>query len=98
MSTLGVEGLRAERDATLTIAKSFTDADWNAQSDCDGWAVRDVIAHMGSILHGVVDPSVMPDMSGGTEDAMEAPVAERREWAVEDVLAEFATSSGTGAD
>ena len=44
MSTLAVEGLRAERDATLTIAKSFTDADWNAPSDCDGWAVRDVIA------------------------------------------------------
>ena len=85
MSTLAVEGLRAERDATLTIAKSFTDADWNAPSDCDGWAVRDVIAHMGSILHGVVDPSVMPDLSGGTENGMEAPVAERRGWTVDEV-------------
>jgi len=98
MSTLAVEGLRAERDAPLTIAKSFTDADWNAPSDCDGWAVRDVIAHMGSILHGVVDPSVMPDLSGGTENGMEAPVAERRGWTVDEVLAEFETYSGQVAD
>ena len=73
MSTLGVEGLRAERDATLTIMKSFTDDEWNAPSDCDGWAVRDVVAHMASVLHGVADPSMMPDMTGGTENAMEAP-------------------------
>jgi uncharacterized protein (TIGR03083 family) len=98
MSKLGVEGLRAERDATLTIAKDLTEAEWNAPSDCDGWAVRDVIAHMASILHGVVDPSVMPDLSGGTEDAMEAPVAERRAWPIEDVVAEFETYSGQVAD
>jgi uncharacterized protein (TIGR03083 family) len=98
MSTLGVEGLRAERDASLTIMKSLTDEEWNAPSDCDGWAVRDVVAHMGSVLHGVADPSVMPDMAGGTEPAMEAPVAERRAWTVEDVLAEFETYSGQIAD
>ena len=98
MSTLAVEGLRAERDATLTLAKGFTDAEWNAPSDCAGWAVRDVIAHMASILHGVADPSFMPDMSGGTESAMEPPVAERRAWSIEDVLAEFETYSGQVAD
>ena len=98
MSTLGVEGLRAERDATLTIAKSLTDDEWNAPSDCEGWAVRDVIAHMGSVLHGVADPSVMPDMSGGTEGAMEIPVAERRSWTIEDVVAEYETYSGQIAD
>ena len=98
MSTLGVEGLRAERDASLTIMKSLTDEEWNAPSDCDGWAVRDVVAHMASILHGVADPSVMPDMAGGTENAMEAPVADRRTWTVEEVLAEFETYSGQVAD
>ena len=98
MSTLGVDGLRTERDATLTITKSLTDDEWNAPSDCAGWSVRDVIAHMGSILHGVVDPSVMPDMSSGTEVSMEAPVAERRGWTVEEVLAEYETYSGQVAD
>jgi uncharacterized protein (TIGR03083 family) len=98
MSTLGVEGLRAERDATLTIAKSLTDDEWNAPSDCDGWAVRDVVAHMASVLHGVADPSVMPDLSAGTELSMEIPVAERRAWTIEDVVAEFETYSGHVAD
>jgi uncharacterized protein (TIGR03083 family) len=98
MSKLGVEGLRAERDTTLTIAKSLTDDEWNSPSDCAGWAVRDVIAHMASVLHGVVDPSMMPDLSGGTEDGMEAPVAERRAWTIEDVLAEYETYSAQVAD
>src|ERR1051326_5549892 len=98
MSTQAVEGLRAERDAPLTIAKSLTDDEWNAPSDCEGWAVRDVVAHMGSVLHGVVDPSVMPDLTGGTEISMEAPVAERRGWTIEEVLAEYETYSGQVAD
>jgi len=75
MSTLGVEGLRAERDAMLAIAHGLSDEEWNAPSDCEGWAVRDVVAHMASVLHGVVDPSVMPDLASGTESAMEVPVA-----------------------
>jgi uncharacterized protein (TIGR03083 family) len=98
MSTLGVEGLRAEREAVLTIAKSLSDDEWNAPSDCDGWAVRDVVAHMASILHGVADPSVMPDLASGTENAMEVPVAERRSWPINDVLAEYETYSGQVAD
>jgi uncharacterized protein (TIGR03083 family) len=98
MSTLGVEGLRAEREAVLEIAKSLSDDEWNAPSDCDGWAVRDVVAHMASILHGVADPSVMPDLASGTENAMEVPVAERRSWPINDVLAEYETYSGQVAD
>ena len=98
MSTLGVEGLRAEREAVLTIAKSLSDDEWNAPSDCEGWAVRDVVAHMASVLHGVVDPSVMPDLASGTESAMEVPVAERRSWSIDDVLAEYETYSGQVAD
>jgi uncharacterized protein (TIGR03083 family) len=98
MSKQGVEGLRAERDAILDIAKGLSDDEWNAPSDCDGWAVRDVIAHMGSIFHGVVDPSKMADLTAGTEVSMEGPVAERRAWPIEDVLAEYETYSGQVAD
>ena len=93
MSQLGVDGFRAERDTILTIAKSLTDDEWNAPSDCAGWAVRDVVAHLAATLHGVVDPAFMPDLSGGTEDAMEGPVAERRARKVEEVLEEFETFS-----
>jgi uncharacterized protein (TIGR03083 family) len=98
VSRLGVEGLRAESDAVINIAKSLSEGEWNAPSDCDGWAVRDVIAHMASIMHGVADPALMPDFSSGTEGAMEPPVAERRSWTVEEVLAEFETYSGQLVD
>lgn len=98
VSRLGVAGLRAESEAVVQIARSLSAEEWNAPSDCDGWAVRDVIAHMASIMHGVVDPSRMPDLSGGTEEAMEVPVAQRRAWTIEEVLAEFETFSGQLAD
>jgi uncharacterized protein (TIGR03083 family) len=97
MSRQGVEGLRAERADTIEILKSLSDDEWNAPSGCEGWAVRDVVAHMGSILHGVVDPTKMPDVSGGTEPAMESPVEERRNWPVADVLAEFESFSEQAA-
>jgi len=97
MSKQAVEALRAERADTLEILKSLSDDEWNAPSGCEGWTVRDVVAHMASILHGVVDPSQMPDLGGGTEAGMEAPVATRREWSVDEVLAEFETYSDQAA-
>ncbi|MDQ1532410.1 MAG: hypothetical protein QOF28_171, partial [Actinomycetota bacterium] len=98
MSRLGVSGLRAESEAVVEIASGLSAEEWNAPSDCDGWAVRDVIAHMASIMHGVADPALMPDLSTDTEEAMEGPVAQRRAWTIEDVLEEFETFSGQLVD
>jgi uncharacterized protein (TIGR03083 family) len=98
MSQLGVDGLRAERQAFLDIAHSLSDDEWMASSDCAGWSVRDVVGHMAASLHGVVDPSLMPDMSSGTEQAMEGPVEQRRARPIKEVLAEYEEFSGTAAD
>jgi uncharacterized protein (TIGR03083 family) len=98
MSQLGVEGLRAERDALLEVFKSLSDDEWNAPSDCAGWTVRDVAAHLAASSHGVVDPAYLADMSNGTEQAMEGPVAERRSWPIADVIAEYETYSAQLAD
>jgi uncharacterized protein (TIGR03083 family) len=98
MSQLGVEGLRAEQESVLAIFKSLSADEWNAASDCAGWTVRDVAAHMAASNHGVVDPAHMADMSAGTEIAMEGPVAERRSWPIADVIAEYETYSAQLAD
>jgi uncharacterized protein (TIGR03083 family) len=98
MSKLAVDGFRAEREEILTVVKSLSDDEWNLPSDCDGWAVRDVLGHLACTLHGVVDPAFLPDMSGGTENAMEPPVAERRTWTIEQVIEEYETYSGQAAD
>jgi uncharacterized protein (TIGR03083 family) len=98
MSELAVEGFRAERAALLEVANSLSDDEWNAASDCEGWTVRDVYAHLASTIHGIVDPAFMADMSGGTEAAMEAPVAERRSRPVADIVAEYEEYSAKAAD
>jgi uncharacterized protein (TIGR03083 family) len=98
MSQLGVEGLRAEREAFLDVAHSLSDDEWMASSDCAGWSVRDILGHTAATMHGVIDPSLMPDMSGGTEPAMEGPVAQRRALPVPEVLAEYEEFSGLVAD
>ncbi|MGQ0823913.1 MAG: maleylpyruvate isomerase family mycothiol-dependent enzyme [Actinomycetota bacterium] len=98
MSERAVDGLRAERDAILAVAKSLTEDEWNAPSACAGWCVRDVVAHMGAVFHGAIDPTLMPDTTGGTEAAMEGPVAERRQWTIEEVVAEYETFSGQVVD
>jgi uncharacterized protein (TIGR03083 family) len=98
MSQLAVDGFRAERDAILTVAKSLSEDEWNLPSDCRGWAVRDVFGHMACTLHGVSDPAFLPDTSSGTEDAMEPPVAERRTWPIEQLVAEYETYSAQAAE
>lgn len=100
MSKLAVEGFRAERDAILGIAHSLSEYEWELPSDCAGWTVRDVVAHMAGSLHGVLDPSYMPQ--GGSLDdpeaMMELGVAERRDWTTEQIIEEYALATGQALD
>ena len=89
----GCRGIPVRACGRVEIFKSLSDDEWNLPSGCEGWSTRDVLAHLASTLHGIVDPALMPDMSGGTEAAMEAPVAERRTLPVEQVLDEYETFS-----
>ena len=98
MTQQAVEGFRAERAEILALAKSLSDDEWMLPSACDGWTVRDVIGHLACTLHGVVDPAYMPDMSNGTEAAMEPAVAERRSRPIADVIEEYETSSEQAAN
>lgn len=100
MSEAAIPALRALRDHALSVAKSLTDDEWQLPSDCAGWMVRDVYAHMGGVLHGVVDPAFMRagDDPNDMESGMEVGVAERRSWPIADVLAEYETYSGQAID
>ncbi len=100
MSEPAIPALHSLRELALRIAGSLTDAEWNLPSDCAGWAVRDVYAHMGGVLHGVVDPAFMHtgDNPNDMEAAMEIGVAERRAWFIGDVVAEYEEYSATAID
>lgn len=100
MSKEGVEALRRLRDQALEIGRSLSATEWDEASACAGWSVRDVYAHMGGLMHGIVDPSFMRagDDPDDVEGSMEVGVAERREWSVADVLAEYEQYSAAVAD
>ena len=96
MSEQAVEALAAERALALDLAGSLTAAEWATQSDCAGWRVQDVFAHMAAVAHGICDPASMA--RGGTDDAeanAEVGVDERRGWSSADVLAEYEQWSET---
>lgn len=94
-----VEALRADRDVVLDLASRLSDEEWDAESGCPGWTVRDVVAHMGSLFWEVVDPSVLPDVDGmGTERAQEVRVAERRTWSAQRVVTDYETVSRRALD
>jgi len=96
MSQEAIDALRAEREEVLKLARSLTDEEWAAPSDCDGWRVQDVITHMTMGMRQVVDPASVPQPDDDTEDVesdMELGVAARRDWKPADVLADYETIS-----
>ena len=81
------------QEQALALAGSLSEQEWEAPSDCAGWRVRDVFAHLGHTFHGVCDPSLMG--GGDTPEAAEAAlgksVDERRDWTIDQVLDEYRT-------
>lgn len=43
--------LEAERLEVLRVGASLTDDEWRLPSDCEGWTIKDVLAHMVSVFH-----------------------------------------------
>ncbi len=89
-----VEALAADREEVLRIGSRLDTAGWDSPSGCQGWTVKDLVAHMGSLFWTVVDLSVLPDTTGmSTEEAAEVWVASRRGMTGAQVLDDYATVS-----
>src|SRR2546430_4587469 len=90
MSQAAIDALRAEREEVLKLARSLSDDEWAAASDCDGWRVQDVITHMTMGMRQVVDPASVPaGDSPDVEQDMELGVSARASWSNADVLADY---------
>ena len=88
MTSAAIRALEAERGALLETCAELTDADWKAESGCDGWSVQDVVAHLGALFWIVVDPQALPDASGlPTERAQDVYVEARRSLSPAQILA-----------
>jgi uncharacterized protein (TIGR03083 family) len=85
-----IDALRADREEVLTVARSLSADEWAAASDCEGWRVQDVIAHMTTAMRQVVDPASVPSSdSEDVEQDMEAAVAPRKDWTPAQVLEDY---------
>jgi uncharacterized protein (TIGR03083 family) len=96
MSRLAIDALHAERRLVLDLIASLTPEEWAAASDCAGWRVQDVVAHMAATFHAIADPSAAPAAeTPDVEQVAEVPVAERRAWTPAEVAAEYEEWSTT---
>lgn len=100
MTMEAVHALRADSEALLAAAASFTEDDWSAASGCAGWSVRDVFIHLDNLFRLVTDPSSLPqpDPAEGTEQTQQRLVEDRRGQSSADVLDAYRSSSKAALD
>lgn len=87
------ELLLIERDALLPLLDGATEEELGRPTVCDGWSVRDVLAHCAAALTALATG----DIHGFTPDDNERDVAERRAWPVTSVLEELRRGYATAA-
>lgn len=94
-------GLEQAWGATTALLQTLDDAAWDLPTPCEGWAVRDIAAHLGHIeglAHGYPQPPAPPDFDPSAYQAFHAfteeGVAARREWPIDRVLGEVVTAAG----
>jgi hypothetical protein len=91
--------MRASRQEVIEFARARDEAFWRRASAVPGWANRDLLAHIGrandqmlqDILRAVVAGLEVPPevLEPDTDAENERRVAERRAWAVHDVIEEL---------
>lgn len=97
MTQAAIDALRAEQQRALDLIATLTPDEWTAASGCTGWRVQDVVQHMASTFHSIADPATIEGGSAhDVEQNAEVPVQARREWSVEQVVAEYVEWSDKG--
>jgi uncharacterized protein (TIGR03083 family) len=92
-----IEAIGADRDALVEIGRYLSPSEWQAESGCEGWTVKDLVAHLATLFWAVADPSKLPDTTGlPTESAQEVLVRSRRGLSPQAVLAEYEEVSEIG--
>lgn len=91
-----VEALRADHGSLVTILDDLSPEEWAAETGCPGWSVKDLVAHLATLFHLVVDPASLPSVPEGspTEQNMEVYVASRAEWTPRSVRDDYVTTAG----
>lgn len=87
-----VHAWRESAREVQTVCESLTETDWARPTDCPGWSVQDVLAHLAAVEAELVDPGKTPRQADGsvlTAEYTELGVAARRDRTPHELLAEF---------
>lgn len=91
MSREGIEALRIAVDEVKSVVTTLTEEEWSRPSGCQGWSVRDLVAHMSSNYKETVDPSPAPaePLDLPAERMMDLLVEPRKQWTNQQILDEY---------
>ena len=91
MSQAGLASAARSVAEVKDVVASLTDDEWSLPSGCNGWTVKDLVAHMSSNFKEVVEPSPPPPepIDLPAERLMDMLVEPRRPWSNSDVRDEY---------
>lgn len=88
-----VEGWRLAATAVIDLAPTLDERELDLPTDCPGWSVRDVIAHLAHLEHVLTQPpEPISDEVTVVSDYTEAGVEARRGTPIADVVDELRTA------
>lgn len=81
---------KSDRPNILALLHDLSPEEWAAPSKCDGWAVRDVVSHMGAACHGSFTPWIIKLIAGkDIEAANDRDAEKRKSWEPAKLLREY---------
>ena len=81
---------KTDRPNILALLHDLSADEWAAPSKCEGWAVRDVVSHMGAACHGTFTPWVLKLVAGkDIEEANNRDAEKRKSWEPAKLLREY---------
>lgn len=91
MSHEAVASVRRSIDEVKKVLLSLTAEEWALSSGCDGWTVRQLVAHMSSNYAEIVQPSPPPEepLDLPAERMMDLLVDARADWSDQQILDEY---------
>lgn len=100
MTQQAVEGFRTERANVLGVLRTLSPEEWESQSACAGWSVKDVATHLVASMQLVADPAnaTFPEPGQGMEAAMDSAVSRRRSLAAAEVVELYEETSAKAID
>lgn len=91
MSREGLASAARSVNEVKEVVSSLSDDEWSLPSGCEGWTVKDLVAHMSSNFREVVEPSPPPPepLDLPAERVMDLLVEPRKGWSNTEVRDEY---------